>query len=202
MLLILLNFHLYLSVFCNQGIGNPPSSPHKEFSSSIPNPNTNPTPTPTHRQRSMKRSGAGNNSYNGGVSQQSTTPGSVVETAPSNPSSKDQFERSTFASHSHINHNYQHQRNSFRSRGSGYPRGDGSHHQSHGSRRDQDRGNHDWNLHRNSGQPQRVVQRYIRHPPAPNTATFISPSMRPLGGPIHFHGKIYTIFVRFMVFIM
>ncbi|XP_038881783.1 la-related protein 1C-like [Benincasa hispida] len=179
-----------------EGIGNPPSLPYKECNSASPisNPNPNPAPTPTltptltptHRQKSMKRSGA-SNSHSGGVSQQSTTPGSIIDTTPSNPSSKEHIQRSSFASQSQNDHSYQHQRNSFSRRGSGYPRGDSSHHHNHGSRRDHDRGNHDWNPHRNYGQPQRVVQRYIRPPPPPSNATFVPSSMRPLGGPIPFH---------------
>uniref|UniRef100_A0A9I9CSW4 HTH La-type RNA-binding domain-containing protein n=2 Tax=Cucumis melo TaxID=3656 RepID=A0A9I9CSW4_CUCME len=185
-----------------EGTGNPPSSPYKKGISASPSPNptpaatptltptpaATPTLTPTHRQKSMKRSGAAS-SYSGGVSQQSATSVSTIDTTPSNPSSKDHMQRNSFASQSHNDHNYQHQHqpNSFRSRGSGYPRGDSSHHHNHGSRRDQDRGNHDWNPHRNYGQPQRVVQRYIRPPPPPSNATFIPSSMRPLGGPIPFH---------------
>ncbi|XP_022977762.1 la-related protein 1C-like [Cucurbita maxima] len=168
-----------------QGIGNPSSSPHKEFSTASPILNPNPNPNPTHRQKPMKRSGVGN-SYSGGASQQSTISGSIIDTTPNNPSSKDHIQRSSFASQSHNDHNYQHQRN-FRSRGSGYPRGDSFHQHSHGSRRDQDHGNHDWNPHQNYGQSQRGIQRYIRPPPPPSTATFIPSSMRPLGGPIPFH---------------
>lgn len=147
----------------------------------------------------MRRNGFGN-SHNSGLPQQSALSSPVIDTTPNN-ASKDQTQRTTFASQSHNDHGHQQARNSFsRSRGGGsHPRGDNSHYHNHGGRRDHDRGNQDWNSNRNfNAQPHRVVHRLMRPPPPPNTAPFIPPPpMRPLGGPIPFSGRLYILFVRF-----
>ncbi|XP_023003871.1 la-related protein 1C-like [Cucurbita maxima] len=172
-----------------QGTGTPSSSSNKEGNNDVrPNPDSALTHPITSRQKSMRRSGSGN-SYNSGLPQQSAPSSPIIDPAPNN-SSKDQTERSTFASPSHNDHVHQQPRYSFRSRGGSHPRGDNSHHHNYGSRRDHDRGNQDWNSNRNFNvQPHRVVHRFIRPspPPPPNTAAFISaPSMRPIGGPLSF----------------
>jgi la-related protein 1 len=109
------------------------------------------------------------------------------------------MQRSGFGSQSHSGNEHPPHR-SFRHRNGGsHPRGDGSHNHGYGGRRDQDRGNQDWNAHRNFPgrdthmQQQRVVPRFIRPPPPPpNSAPFIPPPpMRPFGSPIGFPGKQY-----------
>lgn len=92
--------------------------------------------------------------------------------------------------------------NSFNRRGSGgqHPRGDGSYHHNYGGRRDQDRGNQDWNnAHRNFGsrdnhmQPQRVVPRGFARGPHTSPA-FIPPPpvpVRPFGNPMVYPGEMF-----------
>ncbi|KAL6959903.1 hypothetical protein U1Q18_040052 [Sarracenia purpurea var. burkii] len=179
--------------------------------------NTNLSLTPNHvtpsRQKPMKRgsgSSSGNISANGGFPQPPPPPlAPVVEVPPTNtgksglavPESsprdhtyKESGQKGGFGSQSHSGNDHPQQRNQYR-RGNGgpYPRGDGSYHHGYGGRRDQDRGNHEWNSHRNvSGRdahmhPQRVLPRgYIR--PQPHSSTpFIPPPpvpMRPFVNPM------------------
>lgn len=158
------------------------------------------TSTPNHtgpaRQRSMKRNNS-NVSSIGGVPQQQTPAGQVVENPPNNPSAKDHMQRSGYGSHSHGSGDHS-QRNSFRSRNGGpHPRGDGSHHHNYGGRRDQDRGSHDWNSHRsfngrdNHMQQPRVAPRVFRGPPPPPPPPhFLPPHIQPYGTHIRLSGKL------------
>ncbi|KAK7406855.1 hypothetical protein VNO78_08489 [Psophocarpus tetragonolobus] len=163
-----------------QGLGSASSSSssHREFSD---NASTN-SVVPT-RQKSIKHNNS-TTSSNGGHPQQSAPQVSVAATGSRNSSPKDHTQRSGFVSNDHPQ-----QRNSFRNRNGGpHQRGDGSHHHSYGSRRDQD-----WNNNRSFGGrdthvPQRVVPRFIRPPPPPTSAQFFHPSpIRPFGSPIGFH---------------
>nr|XP_023893711.1 la-related protein 1C [Quercus suber]POE59514.1 la-related protein 1c [Quercus suber] len=180
----------------SQGTGATSSSAQKQVSN-----NANPSSTPNHvptRQRSMKQRNNPSTSSNGGLPPQQLAPVPVAEMAPNTPSPKDYTHRSGFSSQSHGGNDHPPQRsNSFRNRNGGsHPRGDGSHHHGYGNRRDQERGNQDWNAHRNFPgrdthmQPQRVVPRYIRPPPPPpppsSTPPFIPPPVRfgsPMGYP-------------------
>lgn len=170
----------------------------------------NPNPTPNHtipmRQRSMKRNGA-NNSSNGGSSQLPGSQGPVGEVHLNSPSTGEHGQRSS-QSRSADDHPQQQQRNSFRNRNGGpHSRGDGSYHHNYGGRRDQDRANQDWNSHRNFNgrdshmQPQRVGQRFMRHPPPqPTTTPFVAPPpVRPFGGPMGFPGKSYLVSVKLLL---
>lgn len=145
------------------------------------------------RQRSMKRNS--NNSASSGLLQ-APPQGPLVEAPVNGPSSRDHIQRSGFVSQAGNDH----PRNSFRHRNTGpRPRGDGSHHQNYGGRRNQALGNQDWNGRnfnsRDAHMQPRVAPRLMRHqPPAPppNAAPFIaSPSVRPFGTPVGYAGKLY-----------
>ncbi|XP_010266026.1 PREDICTED: la-related protein 1C-like isoform X2 [Nelumbo nucifera] len=166
-------------------------------------------------QKSMKRGGGGGGSANGNFSQPPPPPPApamempqnnksgkppqvVLESAPRDPSHKsnnwETGQRGGFVSQSHIGNDHPQQRNSFR-RGNGgsHPRSDGTHHNNYGSRRDQDRGNHEWNSHRGFNgrdvhmQQQRMVPRGFIRPPPPNSTPFIGPPpVRPFGNPMGF----------------
>ncbi|XP_021649855.2 la-related protein 1C isoform X2 [Hevea brasiliensis] len=187
------------SVPVPQETGSSSSSSQKQVSSNA-YPNSTPNHTMPARQRSMKRNGA-NTSSNGGTPQPPGSQPLIGEVHLNNPSPRDHSQRN---SQSLIANNHpQQQRNSFRRNGGPHSRGDGSHHHNYGGRRDQDRTNQDWNTQRNFNgrdahvQPQRVVQRFIRHPPPPppppTTTPFIgSPAMRAFGSPIGFHELYYV----------
>ncbi|KAG4175248.1 hypothetical protein ERO13_A11G172800v2 [Gossypium hirsutum] len=145
--------------------------------------------TPNHampaRQRSMKRNS--NNSASSGGLLQPPPEGPLVEAPVNGPSSR--IQRSGFVSQAGNDH----PRNSFRHRNAGQrPRGDGSHHQNYGGRRNPALGNQDWNGRnfnsRDAHMQPRVVPRLMRHqPPAPppNAAPFIAPPpVRPFGTPV------------------
>ncbi|KAJ7953166.1 la-related protein 1C-like [Quillaja saponaria] len=140
------------------------------------------------RQRSMRRNGSSASS-NGGNPQQSTPSGPVAASTLHN-SSKENTQRSGFVSQSHNVSDHPQQRNSFRNRNGGqHQRGDGSHHHSYGSRREQERGSQDWNVHRNyNGRDTHVrpqVPRFIRAPPPPNSIPYIPPgAVRSFGTPM------------------
>ncbi|MBA0859805.1 hypothetical protein Goshw_011019 [Gossypium schwendimanii] len=147
--------------------------------------------TPNHampaRQRSMKRNS--NNSASSGGLLQPPPQGPLVEAPVNGPSSRDHIQRSGFVSQAGNDH----PRNSFRHRNAGpRPRGDGSHHQNYGGRRNPALGNQDWNGRnfnsRDAHMQPRVVPRLMRHqPPAPppNAAPFIAPPpVRPYGTPV------------------
>ncbi|XP_031253508.1 la-related protein 1C-like isoform X2 [Pistacia vera] len=166
----------------SQGTGTANSTSQRQGNNNG-NPNSTPSHTALTRQRSMKRNGA-NSSSNGGLTHPPAPQGPAVEGPLNNPSPRDHSQ----------------QRGSFRNRnGNSHPRGDGSHHHNYGGRRDHDRGNQDWNAHRNFNgrdghmQPQRVMQRFTRHPPPPpppppsSSSQFIPPPpVRPFGSPIGF----------------
>lgn len=147
--------------------------------------------TPNHvmpaRQRSMKRNS--NNSASSSGLLQPPPQGPLVEAPVNGPSSRDHIQRSGFVSQAGNDH----PRNSFRHRNAGQrPRGDGSHHQNYGGRRNPSLGNQDWNGRnfnsRDAYMQPRVVPRLMRHqPPAPppNAAPFIAPPpVRPFGTPV------------------
>lgn len=154
-------------------------------------------PVPTH-QKPFKRTNS-NLSSNGGHSPQFSGPQGSMAAPGShnhNSSSKDHQPRAGFVPNDHTQ-----QRNSFRNRNGPHQRGDGAHHHNYGSRRDQDRGNQDWNNnHRNfNGRDNymspRFVPRFIRPPPPPNSAQLFPPPPPPLPpvrpfGSIGFPGKL------------
>ncbi|CAK9156963.1 unnamed protein product [Ilex paraguariensis] len=183
------------SVSLLQGSEIASSSSHKQVN------NPNPSSTPNHvgptRQKSMKRGsgGSNNNVLANGVFPQPPPPqGPVVEGPPSNfgksgseHTNKETGQKGGFGSQSHggnDHHQPQQQRNSYR-RGNGGPH-HGSYQHGYGGRRDQDRGNQDWNPPRNfSGrdthmQPQRGFPRGFIQPPPHTTATFIPPPPLPV----------------------
>ncbi|CAL1394362.1 unnamed protein product [Linum trigynum] len=183
------------------GSGTASSFPQKQVNTNA-NPNSTPNHTAPHRQRSIKqRNGA---PPSDGISPQPlvVSQGHAGEVQHSNnPSPKDHGPRSSQSRNS--NEPNSGQRSSFRSRNSGGPhsRADGSynHHGYGGGRRDQDRGNQDWNTHNRSfngreghvQQPQRVTPRFMRHPPPPPpppaSTPFMGPApVRPFGAPMGF----------------
>ncbi|GMH14917.1 hypothetical protein Nepgr_016758 [Nepenthes gracilis] len=170
--------------------------------------NANSNPTPNHgrptRQKSMKRESGGNGVANGGFSHLSTPYGSVGEashTSSMKPGSGGGPDSSA-RDHTHNNANREpgqrnagdqaQQRTAFRRGNSGWQsRGDGSSHQNYGGRRDQDRGNHDWNHQRNFNsrdapmQTPRAFPRGFIRPPSPGSAPFIpAPPLGPFVGPM------------------
>ncbi|XP_061367725.1 la-related protein 1C [Gastrolobium bilobum] len=162
-----------------QGMGSTPSSSSQRQVSDNASTN-NMVPT---RQKSFRHNSS-NASSNGGHPQKSAPQVSIAATGSHNSSPKDHAQRSGFVSNDHPQ-----QRNSFRNRNGGpHQRGDGAHHHNYGNRRDQD-----WNTHRNfngrdAHMPPRVVPRFIRPPPPPNSAQFIHPPpVRPFGSHIGFH---------------
>ncbi|KAK7262989.1 hypothetical protein RJT34_30572 [Clitoria ternatea] len=144
--------------------------------------------THTH-QKSLKRNYNVNTFSNGGHAppQLSTPQGSMAASGSQGHNSlpRDHQPRTGFVSNDHAP-----QRNLFRHRNSGSPhhRGDVGHLHSYGGRRDQDRGNHDWNTHRNY--IPRIAPRFVRPPPPsnPTPAQYFPPSppMRPFGSAIGF----------------
>ena len=88
-------------------------------------------------------------------------------------------------------------RNSRRGNFGAHPRGDGPHHNNYGGRRDQDRGNYEWNsrssnvrdIHMHS---QRAPPRgFIRPPPQPASPRFMTPQpIRPFMNPAGYAGEI------------
>lgn len=144
-----------------------------------------------------------NASSNGVLPLHQAPAGLVNETGSSISSPRDHTQRSGFGSHSHSGGEHPQQRNSFRNRNGGpHQRGDGSPH--YGGRRDQDRGNHDWNSHNRSFngreshiQPQRIMPRVFRgQTPPPSPGPFIpNHGMRPLAPyPMPFPGKLTYYF--------
>lgn len=147
----------------------------------------------------MKRNGA-NASFNGSHQQQSALQGQIAPTGFHNSSPRGHTQRSGFLSQTHNVNDHPQQRSSFRNRNGGpHQRGDNTHHHNYGNRREQDRGNQDWNTHRNfngrdTHMPPRVFPRFIRPPPPPpppNSGQFIPPPpVRPFGGPVGFPGML------------
>ncbi|GAV74721.1 La domain-containing protein [Cephalotus follicularis] len=180
------------SVFGSQGHGTVSLSPQKQVAN---NANTNSTPNHTIPSRQKSTKNTPNSSFNDGLSHPPAPQAPVGEGPSNNSSPRDHTHRSAFVSRSNGSNDQPQQRSSFRSRNGGqHPRGDGSLHHNYGGRRDHDRGNQDWNTHRNINgrdahvQPQRVP-RFMRHPPPPppNATPFIAPPpFRPFGGPMGF----------------
>ncbi|KAE8707770.1 putative Basic-leucine zipper transcription factor family protein [Hibiscus syriacus] len=143
-------------------------------------------------QRPMRRN-SDNSASNGGLSQPPSQ-GHGVGSFINNASSRDHTQQGGFVPQSQTGGNdHPHPRNSFRYRNGGFhPRGDGSHHQNFGGRRNQDHGNHEWNgrnFNSRGGHMQpRVAPRLMRHPPPPpphGTIPFIAHTpMRPFGTPM------------------
>ncbi|XP_042507802.1 la-related protein 1C [Macadamia integrifolia] len=191
------------------------SSPQKQ-----PTNNTNPISAPNHafpvRQKSMKRGGGGGGPANGGLTQPPPPPPPqpvempqndsgrlatvIPDSSPREPPHKSSSNWETGPRGGGFGSQPDHpqQRSSFR-RGNGgpHPRGDGSYHNNNnnfGGRRDQDRGNYEWNPPRSFNgrdvhmQQQGVVPRpaFIR-PPPPSSAPFVSPPpVRQFGNPMGF----------------
>ncbi|KAE8707769.1 putative Basic-leucine zipper transcription factor family protein [Hibiscus syriacus] len=189
----------------SQGSGNlSPSTISQKSVINIANPNSNSTPNHTTpaQQKSMKRNS--NISADGGLSQP-LPQGPVVESPVNSPSSWDHIQRSGFASQSHSDDNdHPHPRNSYRHRNGGpHPRGDGSHHQNFGGRRNQDHGNHEWhgrNLNKRDGHLQpRGAPRVMRHTPpplVPNSIPFIAHTpLRPFGTPMGYPGEMPSLYM-------
>lgn len=215
-LLVYVLFHLTIYTFLcvhhiPQVTGSASSSSHKQTIANNSNPISTPNPITPTRQKPTKRGGGV--SANGGfphpppplqlemsptISGKPST--AAGESNSKNHSHKEAGQRGGFGSQSHSGSDHQQQRNSFR-RGNGgpHPRGDGSSHHNYGGRH-QDRGNQDWNPHRNFGrdthiQPHRVLSSprggYIRPPHA--TTPFIPPPpvpVRPFGTPMVYPGEI------------
>ncbi|CAN1226604.1 La-related protein 1C [Linum perenne] len=180
-----------VSVYILFGSGTASSSPPKQVNSATPN--STPNNTAPVRQRSFKQRNAASSSD--GSSPQPVHVGEAH--LNNNPSPRDHGQRSS-QSRSSSDHSGQ-QRNPFRSRNGGpHSRADGSYnHNYYGARRDQDRGNQEWNAHRNFNgrdghmQPQRVSPRFMRHqpppPPPPASTPFLTaPPVRPFGSPMPF----------------
>ncbi|XP_055803186.1 la-related protein 1C-like [Solanum dulcamara] len=190
------------SVSVSQGTGMASAS-HRQANTNNVNPNTVLNHVVPSRQRSMKRGGGNSNhnaSVNGGFSQQQPQ-GFEVETVLNNSgktgnygaesSSRDNSHRDggqwgEFGSQSHGGNDYQHQRNANRRGNVGpHPRGNGTYHNGHGGRRDQERRNQDWNPHRGWGnrdahmQLQRGPARPFMGPP-PHTSPPFMPTPMPL----------------------
>ncbi|GAA0149020.1 RNA metabolism protein [Lithospermum erythrorhizon] len=180
-----------------------PSS-HRQVIGSNANPSSNPNHVAPIKKRPNRRGNGGgsvnssnNMPSNGGFSQAPPPQGMVGELTPNNRGKSSLFSGETSAKeNTHIegvgesgepgsqspSGRMNQQRSSYRRGSSGPHNRDGSQHHSHGGRRDQDRGNQDWNPHRNFGsrdaqmQPQRGSSRpFFRGPPHSNT-TFIVPS--------------------------
>ncbi|KAJ4842428.1 hypothetical protein Tsubulata_027293 [Turnera subulata] len=177
-----------------QGTGTAASTSQKQHSHTGNSSSAPSHPAPT-RQRSMKRNGA-NTSSNGGTTQPPGSQGAGGDVPLNSPSSGEHGQRSS-QSRGGNDHPLQQQRNSFRNRNGGPHSRDGSHYQNYGGRRDQERGNHDWNSHRNFNNrdayipPQRGTPRFPRHPPPPPpppaTTPFVAPPpVRPFAGPMGF----------------
>ncbi|XP_027347373.1 la-related protein 1C-like isoform X2 [Abrus precatorius] len=172
-----------------QGTGSVVPSPQRQARDNASVSNSVPT-----YQKSFKRSNS-NTSANGGHpgAQLSVHQGSMAATGSHNYNSspRDHQTRAGFVSADHPQ-----QRNSFRHRNGGGPhqRADGGHHHNYGGRRDHDRGNSDWNAHRNFNgrdnyMSQRYMPRFMRPPPPPNPAQLFPPPpppMRPFGGSVGF----------------
>ncbi|KAL9229605.1 hypothetical protein vseg_005055 [Gypsophila vaccaria] len=149
------------------------------------------------KQKSMKRDGEGNSQANGAFSQQSSQPGGDgshhhhnYPSPKANSGSSENFGKDNVQSHGHresgqrnAGGEHPHHRNSFR-KGNGGPqsRGDGSHQTYGGRRRDQERGNHDWNHQKSFNgrdaplQPSVVSRGFVRPPPPPPvSAPFVHP---------------------------
>lgn len=173
-------------------------SPKQGNNTGNPNPISTSNHSAPNRQKFSRRTAA--SSSNGSL-QPPAAQGPLAD-VPHNPSPREHSQKSGYMSQSHAGNDHPQQRNSYKNRSSNsHPRGDGSHnHHNYGGKRDHDRGHQDWNSHRNFNardsqmQPQRVMQRYPRHPPPPppppGSAPFI-PSMplRPVISPLSFPGK-------------
>ncbi|KAJ4967142.1 hypothetical protein NE237_018991 [Protea cynaroides] len=196
------------------------SSPKKQSSNNA-NPNSVPNHGFPVRQKSMKRGGGGGGPANGGFTQSPPPPpppqpvempqnnsGKLATVIPDSsprehpPKSSSNWETGPrgggFGSQPHGSDHPQHRSSFRRGNGGSHPRGDGPYHNNSnnnfGGRRDQDRGNYEWNPHRSFNsrdvhmQQQGVVPRaaFIR-PPPPTSAPFVSPPpVRPFGNPMGF----------------
>jgi len=170
-----------------QVLGSPSSSSslQREVSDNTSTDSTN--GVVSTRPKSLKNHSSNASSNGGHHPQQYVPQASVAATGSHNSSPKDHTPRSGFVSNDHPQH-----RNSFRNRNGGpHQRGDGSHHHNYGNRRQ------DWNNNRSfssrdTNVSPRVVPRFIRPPPPPNSTQFFHPSpMPPFGGHIGFHGMVF-----------
>ncbi|CAN0861326.1 La-related protein 1C [Linum grandiflorum] len=176
------------------GSGTASSSPRKQVNNAAPN--STPNHTVPARQRSFNKQRNGASSSDASSPQPIISQGHAGEVHLNNPFPRDHTQRSSQPRNC-SDHSGQ-QRSTFRNRNGGtHPRADGSYNHNYGGRRDHDRGNQDWNSHRNFNgrdghvQPQRVAPRFMRHqpppPPPPASTPFIaSPPVRAFGSPMGF----------------
>ncbi|CAI9282404.1 unnamed protein product [Lactuca saligna] len=202
-----------------QVTGNASPLSHKHTSAN----NAYPSSTPNHvapaRQRSMRRGGGSSNSNpsaNGVLSHTSATNNDLGTenlhntsgkpgTPASDPSPRDktthiESPRGNFGPQSHNGNDHQHQRSSYRRSNSGQ-------HHNYGGKRDQDRGNHEWNQHSrsfngrdNHMQPQRGYPRGYIRPSVHSSTPYISPQMsvpvRPFGNNMMYHDMSPVFYVQ------
>lgn len=161
--------------------------------------NSNVTSVPTH-QKPFRRSNSNASSNGGRQPPQMSVPQGFVAVPPGshnhNSAQIDHLPRAGF-----VPNDQPQRRNSFRNRNGGglQPRGDGSHHFNSGSRRDQDRGNQDWNAHnrnfnnRDNYRSPRFVPQFVRPPPPTNHAQYYPPPPPPIPpymGSYGYHGML------------
>src|SRR5262249_16062933 len=134
-----------------------------------------------------------------GLHQTPVTHGPPQDMQSHNSSPRDQNQRAGPVSQNHGGSEHpQHQRNSRNRNGGSYSRGDGSHSQNYGGRRDHDLGNQEWNNHRfnnNRDAHGHQQRRYMRPSPPPGPPIpYLAPQPgRPYGGTLGFPGKIEDI---------
>ncbi|KAL4352853.1 hypothetical protein GQ457_06G036100 [Hibiscus cannabinus] len=161
------------------------------------NANMNSNLVPNHAMPARQRPMEQNRNFsasNGGFSRPPPQ-GPMVDAPLNGPSPRDHIQRTGFVPYSGVNDG-RHPQNTFRHRNSGpHPRGNGSHHLNYGVRRNQDRGNRDWNsqnfINRDGHMLPRGVPSFVRHPhpspSPPNTGRiFAPPHVRPYGTPMGF----------------
>lgn len=204
-----------------QVTGNSSPLSHKHTSAN----NMYPASTQNHvtpsKQRSMKRGGGSSNSNpsaNGGLSHISATSQDLGMENPHNTSAKPgnttsdpsprdkthiESPRGNFGPQSHNNNDHQHQRGSYRRSNSGQ-------HHNYGGKRDQDRGNHEWNQHsrsfngrethmqsqRGGGYPRGGYMRPSVHTSAPYMSPQMSVPVRPFGNNMMYHDMSPVFYVQ------
>ncbi|KAK7351769.1 hypothetical protein VNO77_11456 [Canavalia gladiata] len=200
------------------------SSPKQAESSVKPNPATN--YGMANRQRSMRRGGANGNGGGPGPAQNSFSnpspnlpappppPFPVLQIPPSSfahgvpgvpvPSPRDPYRNNNWEARPPVGGFMppmgEHRSPSRRGSAGHHPRGDGSHHNSYGNRRDQDRGSYantrDAHVHQ-----QRMPPRGLMRAPPPNPASFMGPQpLRPFANPPGFPEFYYFPTLQFEPF--
>lgn len=168
----------------SQGTGSMLHSPQKQVKDTAGVNNV--TSVPTH-QKTYRRSNSNASSNGGRQPPQMSAPQGFVAVPPGshnhNSAQMEHLPRAGF-----VPNDQPQRRNSSRNRNGGglQPRGDGSHHFNSGSRRDQDRGNQDWNAHnrnfngRDNYRSPRFVPQFVRPPPPTNHAQYYPPPPPPI----------------------